>query len=62
MKIFRVQFCSGRIALIKADEFEILFNSNTDFKEGRFRIKGVGVIAKVNMDRVELIEEVRENE
>lgn len=55
MKFFRVHFTSGRVALIKADRYAPSINDI--FAEGVLSKDGK-IVARLNLEHVECIEEV----
>ena len=60
VKIFRIYFSSGREIVTKADDYETFTHGN-NFMEGILR-KDHRIIARLNLDHVECIEEVIEYE
>ena len=55
MKFFRVQFASGKVNLIKADRYAASYNDI--FAEGILSEHG-HIVARLNLEHVECIEEV----
>lgn len=60
MKEFRILYASGKMSIIKADEYEMLTQNGP--VQVAFRIKGYGIVMRANWNHVECIEEVIENE
>lgn len=58
MNTYTVMFSSGHTKYFKADECDI--RSNYEFKEAVFRVKGWGIVARVNLNFVESIEVEKE--
>lgn len=60
MKFFRIQFVSGKVNLIKADECTTLMR-DIFLKEAVLRDNG-NIVARLNLEHVECIEEVNVDE
>ncbi len=61
MKFFRVQFVSGKEKLIKADTCETLMR-DIFLKEAVLRMMDGNIVARLNLEHVECIEEVNIDE